>query len=420
MRVTFTTGLSPNFQAVSTSLHDNLTARLEDSGNLGDPEPYPFLKSPACRKHLAEDSYPLDFTVLGFAFKATPDPAGQYPLRRLQACTANQACISAGCDLSGSDLAQQSIFDFTAVSEITKITSYYCQTKSLSSDDAQRYGRRLVAFVISYIPVIQGAAEIDQLFAAPGSLFDQARQGQVNPPPPNQPTLLQAIDRRVADYNTRNQTYQIWPQVNDDGLKMIVGGGGNQVRRSIVNIAYNQFEGKSRTYINNLSLLTAVPSTSQIDNLFNGLYALTFQMPFIANPLTSTMELTMERSVTDTVGSVTIYQKSSMHSFKIPGITIAGVDLSGVYSYSSGEQISRQKQRSIAEGLKNTMKVTVPIGGYVVRGFPERQEFTVGTVVGLIYGNGEQPKFEISIPTSTPFLNVASAEDLAQAIVGFV
>lgn len=415
MRVTFKS-TDADFAEISDTLKANLLDRLDNAGNVGDPEPYAFLSSPACKQILAEDSYPQDFTILGFAFKKTADPAGQYPLRRIQACTEDGACISAGCDLSGSDLADQSSLDFGTVARISKITSYYCQTKSLSSEEVTRYGRRLAAFVITYTPVLQGAPETSMLFAAPGSLF-QVAAGKVT----QQKPLLDCIAADVEQYNRQNQTYQIFSQVNDDGLNMLVTTNSGQVRRAIVNLAYNQFTGKSRTYINNVSILTALPNTTQVQNLFQGLEEIDFDIPFVENPLDFDTELTLERSITDTIGNVTIYQRSSMHSFKIPSIKIASVlDLGGVYSYSEGEQFTEQKQKSRADGLKNTIKLTVKADAYVIRGYPARQQYVAGTVVGLIYDVGGDPKFEISIPTGTPCLNADTPRALAKQILAFI
>ncbi|MEP3427059.1 MAG: hypothetical protein ABJN98_00100 [Roseibium sp.] len=416
MRVNFTSQ-DQNFQTISDFLKDNLLARLDNAGNVGDPEGYPFLSAPPCRKLIAQDSYPLDFTTLGFAFKNSKDPVGQYPLRRIQACTENQACVSAGADYSSGDLEDPQVFNLAEVSEISKITTYYCETKSRSSSEAARYGRRIVAFVVTYKPVLQGSPEQDILFAASDSIFAEAQDDVEDDNP-----LLECIAAAVVNYNTRARNdYQIWPQVNDDGLKMLVTTNAGTVRRTLVNVAYEQFTGKSRSYVSNVSFLTAIPSTTQVNSLFQDLQEIVFDIPFVKNPLSYPVELTLERSVTDTHGNVTIYQKSSMHSFKIPSFKIgSAVEVGETYSYSTGQQFTDQKQRTRADGLKNNMKLTINAGSYVVRGYPATQNYNVLTVVGLIYEADGEPKFEISIPSGAPCIEAQTTTELAQSILGFI
>ncbi|QDG77217.1 hypothetical protein [Labrenzia sp. PHM005] len=416
MRVTIKS-TDQQFQAISDQLQTNLSVRLQNAGDVGNPEPYDLLSSPGCAELLALDSYPQDFTVLGFAFKDSKDPAGQYPLRRILACTESNACISAGCDLSAGDVGQQVAVDLTAMSQIAKITTYYCQTASIDSKDTKRYGKRLVAFVISYLPAIQGNPQTDQLVAAPVGLFETAKNNVTQQLP-----LLDSIKREVDLYNQRNaNSYQIFSQVNDTGLKLLVTAGQDTIRRTIVNLAYNQFTGKSRTYINNVSIISAIPKTAEVANLFQGLKEIRFDIPFVKNPLTFDTNLSLERSASDTAGSVTIYQNSSMHSFKIPSYKIAGVvDIGSMYSYSRGTTTTDQKQSSETEGYKNTIGFTVPANSYVVRGYPQTQKYDVATVIGLIYTDNGDPKFEISVPSGTPCVVATNDNALAAAILGFI
>jgi|GEM_PF-4913362 len=416
MRVTFKS-TDDQFNAISTQLKDNLAVRLQNAGDVGNPEPYTLLGSPACGLLLLQDSYPQNFATLGFAFKASEDPAGQYPLRRIQACTASNACLSAGCDLSAGDVGQQAVVDLTTMSEITKFTSYYCQTASLDAKEAARYGKRLVAFVISYQPTMQGNPAQDLLVAAPAGLFNTAKQ-KVS----QQVSLLDSITTEVDRYNSRNgNAYQIFSQVNDTGLKLLVTAGQDTIRRSIVNLAYSQFTGKSRTYINNVSIISAIPKTTEVNSLFQGLKEIRYDIPFVKNPLTFDTTLSLERSTSDTAGSVTIFQNSSMHSFKIPSFKVAGaVDIGGIYSYSRGTTTTDQQQDSQTTGFKNTLGLTIPANSYVVRGYPQTQKYDVVTVIGLIYADDGDPKFEITVPTGTPCLVAGNTKALAAAITGFI
>lgn len=416
MRVTFQS-TDTDFKTISDQLKSNLTARLQNAGNVGDPESYNFLSSPGCGELLAIDSYPQDFATLGFAFKDSEDPAGQYPLRRIQACTESNACIYAGCDLNAGDVGQQVPVDLTAMSQIAKITTYYCQTASIDSKDAQRYGKRLLAFVISCQPAIQGNPQTDLLVSAPAGLFNTAKNNVTQ-----QLTLMDSIKREVDRYNQRNgNSFQIFSQVNDTGLKLLVTAGHETVRRTIVNLAYNQFTGKSRTYINNVSIISAIPKTAEVNSLFQDIKEIRFDIPFVKNPLAFDTNLSLERSTSDTAGSVTIYQNSSMHSFKIPSYKIAGVvDIGGMYSYSRGTTKTDQKQASETSGFKNTISFTVPATSYVVRGYPQSQKYDAVTVIGLIYTENGDPKFEISVPTGTPCITSTNATELATAILGFI
>ncbi|WP_428526154.1 hypothetical protein [Roseibium sp.] len=416
MRVAFKS-TDQQFQTVSALLKNNLTVRLQNAGDVGNPEPYNLLSSPRCGELLALDSYPQSFTLLGFAFKNSEDPAGQYPLRRLQACTQSNACISAGCDLNAGDVGQQATVDLTTMSQIAKITTYFCQTASRDSKEVTRYGKRLLAFVISYQPSLPGSDPKDLLVAAPAGLFNTALKN-VTPQLP----LLESIKTEVDRYNRRSgNEYQIFSQVNDAGLKLVVEAGGETIRRTVVNLAYSQFTGKSRTYINNVSIISAIPKTAEVASLFQDLKEIRFDIPFVQNPLTFNTTLSLERSTSETAGSVTIYQNSSMHSFKIPSFKVAGVvDIGGMYAYSTSTTKTDQKQASTTDGFKNTLSLEVPANAFVVRGFPQNQNYDVTTVIGLIYEDNGQPKFEISVPSGTPCLNATNSKELAQVILGFI
>jgi len=414
MIVTFSNGTSTdNFTTIKDALQARLEARLGNAGNVGDPEPYSFLSSPACDRVLCEDSYPQNFTTLGFAFKKSTDPAGQYPLRRIQACTAKGVCVSAGCDVKGSDVGDQQNLDIESVSRITGITTFYCRSVATNSDEAKRYGSRIIGFVVSYEPVGNNPARND-VFAAPDSLLQKA-----NNEIPQNGNLWQQIDISVSNFNRNNQTYKIWQEVNDSGLRFLLQGGA--VRRSVVNLGYSEFQGDSRSYIGNVSLLSAIPGGNQIANIFTDVTQLKFDIPFIKNPLTYDLKLIVQTSNTEANGNVSIYQNSTMHSFKIPSVKVAGVvDFGGAYSYSSGEQTTQQKNNTRTSGTVSTFELTVSQGTYVVRGFPSIQRYNVNTVIGLLSGQDPVPKYEITVPTGAPCLAAGDEKDLAQQIMKFI
>ncbi len=55
-----------------------------------------------------------------------------------------------------------------------------------------------------------------------------------------------------------------------------------------------------------------------------------------------------------------------------------------------------------------------------MRGYPQSQKYDAVTVIGLIYTENGDPKFEISVPTGTPCITSTNATELATAILGFI
>ncbi|MFD1694105.1 hypothetical protein [Roseibium aestuarii] len=401
------------FAPVTQMLQARLQTRLKTVGNVASPEGFTFLTKPAIDKYIVDSSYPRDFALFGFAFKTSDDPAGLRPLRRIQVCTEGSLCVPVGADSGSGDVGMSINVSLKDMSRIEKMTTYYCMLTGASEADLARYGKRIVAIVLTYKTLDPAAPPKDMVVAAEGSLFKtaEAAQGQ---------TLAERIQTAVKTFN-RNGNYQIFDEVNDAGLSLSITTPQGTIRRQVVNVGYHQFVGKSRTYINNIELVTALPASAQIASLFQNLEEISFTLPFVKNNLGLQTEMVLERTVTEGRNDITVSQKSSMHTFSLPSIGIGELaEVGSMYSYSTGTSSSEQHDKTRSTADRNAFTMQVPHDAYVVRGYPGVQKYAVSTVVGLIYTPNADPKFEVTIPSGTPAIVANSDDALVLSVLGFI
>lgn len=413
MYLTLTTG-DGNFDDFKRKLQERMTARMANAGDVTLPTILPVLNAPACSQYIANDTYPNDVTKVSFGFKADADPASQYPLRGIKIETKNAGTASVGTISSEgviikTGVSALQIFDLTGVTSINSMISYYSENAKDPKDT--RYGRRLVAIVISYS---KGADHGQILLAGPGSLFKTAEANANG-------KLLDAIETAVNQFNSKGD-YRIFSEVKDHIVPIQFKWGEQTETRKLANIGYNQFQGRSTSYINNFSFVFAAKTKDQLGAMFSGVKKFSVSSAFVPNAVNQDTSIKLVGSGTDSARTLTVSEKSSTMTFKIPGFEIAdlfSVESPFEYSESERHSLEREKTRSTERSVE--IEMTVPTGSYVVRGYPSTRSFNSQTIVGLFSkADGTEPDYEIAIPTSTPCVVATQEYDLAKKLLDFI
>ncbi|NVK32895.1 MAG: hypothetical protein HWE23_00355 [Rhodobacteraceae bacterium] len=404
------------FDEFKTKLVARMTARMANAGDVSLPTFLSALSQPACEDFVASDTYPNEITKIAFGFKADADPAGQFPLRGLKLTTKNAGDTSVGTVISNpgtfdKGVSTLEVFDLAGVTSIDSIITYYCENAKNSHD--QRYGRRLVAVYIRYS---KGSDSGSVLLAGVGSLFKKAVSEASN-----SDKWLDAIEAAVNKFNS-NSGYRISSEIRDHVVPISFKWGTNQITRRLANVGFSSFRGRSTSYINNFSLIFASETKNEFATLLAAVTKFTISAGFVPNALNQDTKVTLSGGREKLARAVTISEKSSTTTLKIPGIEIGSVlKIESPLQYSETEKDSDQREMSDTNKRSMSIEMTVPGSSYVVRGFPAPGNYSGETVIGLYSATDtNEPDHQIVIPTDTPCIVANDDNDLAKRLLDFI
>jgi|GEM_PF-5460029 len=376
-----------NKQFVTT--RDDLKKRLIETAKLSENRSHvkdlTAITGKLCPRRMLSPELASPLRKIQFAFKGATDPAGLYPLRALLVSGEQNATYRIGCETEYNDVRlEQTGLDLRTFSEITELRTYYCLARKTEGSKQTRYGTRLIAFLVtgrsqqnqpSYVYISAGRG-----FLSAGAL-QQAAAGA-------DPAGIEgAVDQAVRTFNgQRNNEYVIGSTVNDSGLLLSNADGiGNQV----TNIRYGNFIGKSRSYIDNFSLVSMVDIKQTIDKMFDCAEQLEFLIPYKPNPAGLEMSCTFGHGESRKNGTIDIYQKAVQHKFSLPRIGIPDViDIGSVYAYTATTTRSQQAEAARTLETSDSVTLTVPVKSFVANSFPATPLDNAVTTVRFSYLSG--------------------------------
>lgn len=409
-------------QMLQTGLQD--TAALSD--NQAHAQNLTALRRRACPRTMVAPELAAQLKTIAFGFKKNKDPAGVYPLRAMEATGANNSKFMIGLETENSDVVfgAQSL-DLMGFIEITELRTYYCTTRKSEGKVQDRYGTRLVAFLVigrnqqnedSYVYLASGSGAFSSTALAVPAVGQDPTQ------------MITAVERAISTFNApRNNDYYMFWEINDAGLQLSAADGkGNRV----VNIRYSSFVGKTRSYLDNFSLISVVDIKTMISGMFENLEGLSFQIPFKKNPSGLPMTCTFGHGESRKNGTIDIFQKTKSKQYSIPQVGIGDLfTIGSPFSYTKQTMESHQNELAVTTEKTDSVQLTVPAECYVANSFPATPLADTTTVIQFSYFTGDyglrltsekansDPVSEINVLRKISYIELAVGDNTGNAVI---
>ena len=371
-------------------IREKLQAGLQDTAALSDNQAHAqnltALRGRPCPRTMVAPELAAQLQTISFGFKKNKDPADVYPLRAMEATGAQNSKFQIGLETESGDVVLGApALNLMQFLEITELRTYYCTTRKSEGKTQDRYGTRLVAFLVIGRDQ-QNEAKYVYLAAASGTFSSTALAVPAVGQDPTQ--MITAVERAVSTFNAprKNDYYMYW-SINDTGLQLSAADGkGNHV----INIRYSSFVGKTRSYLDNFSLISVVDIKNMISGMFENLEGLSFQIPFKKNPSGLSMTCTFGHGESRKNGTIDIFQKTKSKQYSIPQVGIGDLfTIGSPFSYTKQTMESHQTELAVTTEQADSVQLTVPAECYVANSFPATPLVDAVTIVQFSYFIGE-------------------------------